>query len=49
MPVGQKSVYLSSQDELNQLAMSLLNQLLFCTGTKGMERFWISLFDGEVS
>jgi hypothetical protein len=43
------SVYLSSSDELNNLAMSLLNQLLFCTGTKGMERFWISLFDGEVA
>lgn len=42
------SVYLSSPDELNQLAMSLLNQLLFCTGAKGMERFWVSLFDGEV-
>ncbi|MEL6162516.1 MAG: DUF3038 domain-containing protein, partial [Cyanobacteria bacterium J06628_3] len=26
----------------------LLAQLLFCTGTAGMQRFWISLFDGEV-
>jgi len=25
-----------------------LGQLLFCTGTAGMQRFWISLFDGEV-
>jgi len=23
-----------------------LGQLLFCTGTAGMQRFWISLFDG---
>jgi hypothetical protein len=43
------SVYLSSPEELNQLAIFLLNQLLFCTGTKGMERFWVSLFDGEVA
>ncbi len=42
------SVYLSSEDELNKLALSLLNSLLFCTGTAGMERFWLSLFDGEV-
>ncbi|MBV9388728.1 MAG: DUF3038 domain-containing protein [Chroococcidiopsidaceae cyanobacterium CP_BM_ER_R8_30] len=38
----------SSDEKLNQLAMSLLEQLLFCTGTAGMQRFWISLFDGEV-
>lgn len=42
------SVYLSHRDELSQLALSLLEELLFCTGTRGMERFWISLFDGEV-
>lgn len=42
------SVYLSHRDELYQLALSLLEELLFCTGTRGMERFWISLFDGEV-
>ncbi|MFW6358404.1 MAG: DUF3038 domain-containing protein [Chroococcales cyanobacterium] len=41
--------YLASEDELNELALSLLNQLLFCTGTSGMQRFWISLFDGEVA
>lgn len=34
--------------ELDQLALSLLQQLLFCTGTSGMPRLWISLFDGEV-
>ena len=37
-----------SDDKLNELAISLLSQLLFCTGTSGMQRFWISLFDGEV-
>ncbi len=37
-----------SDDKLNELAISLLTQLLFCTGTSGMQRFWISLFDGEV-
>ncbi len=43
------SVYLASESELDNLAISLLNKLLFCTGTKGMERFWVSLFDGEVA
>ena len=38
----------SSNEKLNDLAMELLEQLLFCTGTAGMQRFWISLFDGEV-
>ena len=37
-----------SDEQLNALAMSLLSQLLLCTGTSGMQRFWISLFDGEV-
>ncbi|MEL7038440.1 MAG: DUF3038 domain-containing protein, partial [Cyanobacteria bacterium J06592_8] len=23
-------------------------KLLFCTGTAGMQRFWMSLFDGEI-
>lgn len=39
---------LNSDDKLNQLAIDLLGKLLFCTGTAGMQRFWISLFDGEV-
>ncbi|MDB9374124.1 DUF3038 domain-containing protein [Nodularia sphaerocarpa] len=39
---------LSSDEKLDELAMNLLGQLLFCTGTAGMQRFWISLFDGEV-
>ena len=40
--------YLASESELNELALSLLRKLLFCTGTKGLERIWYSLFDGEV-
>jgi Protein of unknown function (DUF3038) len=43
------SVYLSSEEELNKLALSLLEELLFCTGNRGKERFWVSLFDGEVN
>lgn len=38
----------SSDDKLDRLALSLLEQLLFCTGTAGIQRFWVSLFDGEV-
>ncbi len=38
----------SSDDKLERLALSLLEQLLFCTGTAGVQRFWVSLFDGEV-
>lgn len=37
-----------SSEKLDELALRLLEQLLFCTGTAGMQRFWISLFDGEV-
>ncbi|MGF1603958.1 MAG: DUF3038 domain-containing protein [Thermosynechococcaceae cyanobacterium] len=36
-------------DRLDQLALDLLGQVLFCTGTAGMHRFWSSLFDGEVA
>ncbi|MGG6294323.1 DUF3038 domain-containing protein [Leptolyngbya sp. AN02str] len=36
-------------DKLNSLAMNVLNQLLFCTGTAGPQRLWSSLFDGEVA
>jgi Protein of unknown function (DUF3038) len=43
------AAYLSSEQDLNELALSLLSQLLFCTGTTGMQRLWISLFDGEVA
>jgi hypothetical protein len=42
------SVYLSNETQLNELALSLLSKLLFCTGTKGVERLWVGLFDGEV-
>ena len=38
----------SSDEKLNELALDLLRKLLFCTGTFGMQRFWMSLFDGEV-
>lgn len=40
--------YSADDQRLDELAMSLLSQLLFCTGTYGMQRFWTSLFDGEV-
>jgi hypothetical protein len=36
-------------DRLAQLALELLERLLFCTGTAGMERLWSGLFDGEVA
>ena len=39
----------NTDEKLNQLALDLLGQLLFCTGTSGMLRFWSSLFDGEVA
>jgi hypothetical protein len=42
------SVYLASEAALNDFALVLLKQLLFCTGTTGLQRFWVSLFDGEV-
>ena len=38
----------NTDEKLNQLAMSLLEKLLFCTGTSGGKRLWVSLFDGEV-
>lgn len=38
----------NSAAKLDELALQLLAQLLFCTGTAGMQRYWISLFDGEV-
>jgi hypothetical protein len=38
----------NSDEKLNELALDLLGQLLFCTGTSGVQRLWISLFDGEV-
>ena len=41
-------VSLTSDEKIDELAINLLGQLLFCTGTSGMQRFWVSLFDGEV-
>ena len=43
------SSYIASEEQLNELALSLLNKLLFCTGTRGIQRVWYSLFDGEVA
>lgn len=48
-PRRAKVAIYSSDEKLNELAISLLSQLLFCTGTSGMQRFWSSLFDGEVA
>ncbi len=38
----------ATDEKLNELALNLLGQLLFCTGTAGTQRLWSSLFDGEV-
>lgn len=38
----------SSNEKLDELALTLLSQLLFCTGTAGTQRLWSSLFDGDV-
>ncbi|MGQ4646817.1 DUF3038 domain-containing protein [Lyngbya aestuarii] len=48
-PRRAKVAAYNSDEKLNELALSLLSQLLFCTGTSGMQRFWTSLFDGEVT
>jgi hypothetical protein len=48
-PRRAKVAIYSSDEKLNELALSLLSQLLFCTGTSGMQRYWTSMFDGEVS
>lgn len=37
-----------TDEKLDALAVSLLQRLLFCTGTEGPQRLWVSLFDGEV-
>lgn len=39
----------AADEKLNELAIELLTKLLFCTGTDGANRLWVSLFDGEVS
>lgn len=38
-----------TDEKLNTLALNLLSQLLFCTGTAGNQRLWFSLFDGEIA
>ncbi|MDA0268562.1 MAG: DUF3038 domain-containing protein [Cyanobacteria bacterium] len=38
----------STDEKLDELAITLLTRLLFCTGTHGPQRLWSSLFDGEV-
>lgn len=38
-----------TDEKLNELALTLLGQLLFCTGTSGSLRLWTSVFDGEVA
>ncbi len=48
-PRRAKVAAYNSDEKLNELALSLLSELLFCTGTSGMQRFWTSLFDGEVA
>lgn len=40
--------YVTHPEQLEQLALSLLDHLLFCTGTAGERRLWSSLFDGEI-
>lgn len=45
---GSLATVTYNNERLNDLALHLLEQLLFCTGTSGMQRFWVSLFDGEV-
>jgi hypothetical protein len=37
-----------TDEKINQLALNLLTELLFCTGTYGIQRYWFSLFDGEM-
>jgi hypothetical protein len=39
----------NTDEKLNELAIELLTKLLFCTGTDGANRLWVSLFDGELS
>ncbi|MBD2137963.1 DUF3038 domain-containing protein [Anabaena sp. FACHB-1237] len=47
-PRRSGALSLTSDEKLDELAIDLLGKLLFCTGTAGMQRYWISLFDGEV-
>ncbi len=40
--------FLENEAEFHDFALYMLNQVLFLTGTMGLQRFWVSLFDGEV-
>lgn len=42
------SLYLASSAQLNELALSILKQLLFSSGTQGIQRIWTSICDGEI-
>lgn len=42
------ATYCTSEDKINELALNLLIQLLICSGTSGLQRCWVSLFDGEI-
>ena len=48
-PKRSAVVIYNTEEKLNNLALSLLGQLLFCTGAAGPQRLWFSLFDGEVA
>lgn len=48
-PKRSAVVVYNTEEKLNNLALSLLGQLLFCTGAAGPQRLWFSLFDGEVA
>lgn len=39
----------STDEKLDELAITLLVRLLMCTGARGAQRLWSSLFDGEVA
>jgi hypothetical protein len=43
------ALYKTHPEQLNTLALSLLEQVLFCSGTVGQQRLWASLFDGEIT
>jgi Protein of unknown function (DUF3038) len=47
-PKRSAVIVYNDDEKLNELALELLKQLLFCTGTAGTQRLWVSLFDGEL-
>jgi hypothetical protein len=44
-----RSPSILNDDELRELAIHLLNQLLFCSGTAATDRLWHALFYGAVA